>query len=48
MSRSTGPSLAVPGGLGYVTLAITGVFGKTPAPSAEIIYLGRSRFNLRK
>jgi hypothetical protein len=29
-------------------LAITGAFGGSPAPSAGIICLGRSRFNLRK
>jgi hypothetical protein len=29
-------------------LAITGVFGGNPAPSAQIIFLSRGRFNLRK
>jgi len=29
-------------------LAITGVFGGSPAPSSQIIFLSRSRFNLRK
>jgi hypothetical protein len=29
-------------------LALTGVFGASPAPSADIIYLGRGRFNRRK